>query len=421
MANDLIAEIAPETSDPETLLYLAQGYASRAFYYWVLANQYQFNYQLDPSARCVPIVTDKNKLEVLEKGAPRASVQEVFDQIIGDLNLAIGMLENSVAPEDVLGVDPKRFISLATAHGLRARAYLTMGKYAEAALDAQAAITNFGGAPYSMEEVSKPTFASLTDNAWMWGISVAETDRVVTSGIVNWPSQICSFAYGYVTVGAWRFCSEDLYNSIPYTDVRKGWFLSGNYTSKNLTKAQQEYLNDYVNGDALSYDANQSVYIYPYTNVKFDSYQGVLEQTNSANDIPLMRIEEMYLILAEAQAMSGNPAEGKKTLENFIVEYRDPEYVCEATSAEEIQEEVFQQRRVELWGEGLVYFDYMRLNKGVNRRAAKAPYAFTYDIQPGDPVLIYRIPQGEINANDQISAEDDLPGSPRPAQVDWAE
>ena len=32
---------------------------------------------------------------------------------------------------------------------------------------------------------------------WLWGIYIAETDRVVTSGIVNWISHMGSLNYGY--------------------------------------------------------------------------------------------------------------------------------------------------------------------------------------------------------------------------------
>src|SRR5690625_6462322 len=79
-----------------------------------------------------------------------------------------------------------------------------------------------------------------------------------------------------------------------------------------------------------------------------------------------MRIEEMYLIKAEAEAMSGG--DGKGTLESFVQEYRDPDFVSSASSPEALQEEVFHQRRIELWGEGMNWFDIMRLNKGVDRR-----------------------------------------------------
>lgn len=55
----------------------------------------------------------------------------------------------------------------------------------------------------------------------------------------------------------------------------------------------------------------------PYVNTKFGAYQSVFGNTTNASDWPLMRVEEMYLIKAEAEAMSGNLAAGKSTLETL--------------------------------------------------------------------------------------------------------
>ena len=125
----------------------------------------------------------------------------------------------------------------------------------------------------------------------------------------------------------------------------------------------------------------------------------------------------MYLILAEAQAMGGNPATGAATLQNFVNTYRDPSYVCNASSAAAVQDEVWMQRRVELWGEGLSYFDLMRLNKGIDRRGAGFPAAYVFNIPAGDGTLIYRIPQSEEQANPLISAEDNNPVCSIPTPV----
>ncbi len=403
--NDVIATIDPETTEALPMFYLAQGLANRAFCYWNLANTYQFNYTINPDAPCVPIITEQNRDQVAQEGAPRASVREVYELIMSDLNRAIACLEaGKVDPASVVATKTKRLVTLPAAYGLRARANMSMGKYAEAAADAQAAIANFNGRPYTMEEVSKPGFNNIDDPSWIWGIAIAETDRVVTSGLLNFPSHMCSFAYGYVTVGGWRFCAKDLYDAIPNTDVRKGWWLNEEYTSPNIDAAQQAYLDEYVGN--VSYGYNESIYINPYTNVKFDSYKSVLNQTTNASDVPLMRVEEMYLTLAEAKAMSGDVQGGVQTLVDFVTTYRDANYKFAAESAADVQEEVFQQRRIELWGEGLIWFEYMRLNKGVDRRDACAPYAHTYNIPAQDPVLLYLIPAGEITANDQISDDD---------------
>ncbi|MGN0223897.1 MAG: RagB/SusD family nutrient uptake outer membrane protein, partial [Muribaculaceae bacterium] len=113
----------------------------------------------------------------------------------------------------------------------------------------------------------------------------------------------------------------------------------------------------------------------------------------------------------------GQEGRAKQVLENFVKTYRNPAYTCAASDAEGIQEEVFQQKRVELWGEGLMWFDYMRLNKGVNRLNAMAPNAFRFDMPAGSPQFIYCIPNGEITANKQISDADNNPSSSRPTPV----
>ena len=155
----------------------------------------------------------------------------------------------------------------------------------------------------------------------------------------------------------------------------------------------------------------------PYTNVKFNSYQGVLGQSLNASDIPLMRVEEMYLIKAEGEAMSGNTATAKQTLSKFVRTYRDPAYASLGADAKAIQEEVWMQRRVELWGEGLSFFDIMRLKKGIDRRGHTFPSAFVYNIEYGNDVLLFCIPYDEVAANPGLSESDNNKSMPTPTVV----
>lgn len=414
-ANTVAASISSDTENPELMFYRAQAVGTRGFDYLQLAQLFQFNYSINPGAPCVPIVTDANAQEVEANGAPRASVQEVYDQVLADLSEAIDLLERSgVEPEDMMDVKPRRMISLATAYGLRARAHLAMHKYAEAANDAQSAIGAFHGSPYSIAEVSRPTFTNLDDHSWMWGIAIAETDRVVTSGIVNFPSMTCTFcSNGYVSVGAWKYLNNKVYNQIPSTDVRKGWFLDENCQSVNLNKAEQAYID--------SYGADMT----PYTQVKYAGYNNVVGQSTNASDIPLMRIEEMYYILAEGKVMSGDVAGGKEIFINFIRNYRNPSYNTTASTAEEVQEAIFQDRRVEFFCEGITWFDVMRLNKSVDRRGTNYPNScqlyipsYTEDTSADKTlarILIYCIPQGEVNGNPAITDADNNPSGVRPS------
>src|SRR5690625_698225 len=168
-----------DVEDPTGQFYLAQGLAGRAFSYWVLVQLYQFNYVGNESKPAVPIITNENSNEAALEGAPRATVQEVYDLILSDLNSAIQLLESADA-EGIRRKD-KRYIDLAVAYGLRARVHLTMQKWSEAAADATEAINHSDAVPGSIAEVGKPTFESSSEPNWMWGIIVEETDAVVIS------------------------------------------------------------------------------------------------------------------------------------------------------------------------------------------------------------------------------------------------
>jgi hypothetical protein len=52
---------------------------------------------------------------------------------------------------------------------------------------------------------------------------------------------------------------------------------------------------------------------------------------------------------------------------SFMQNYRDPNYKCTASATDDVVEEIVFQKRVELLGEGLNFFDIKRLNYSVTR------------------------------------------------------
>ena len=400
MANGVIRAYANRAGDPLFQFYLGQAYAFRAFNYFYLAQTYQQTYVGNEEAPCVPIITDANMDVVNAEGCPRATVREVYDFILSDLDKALTLLQQSgVARQS------KNLVSPEVVYGLRARVNMVRGEWAAAAQDAQRVIEAGVAAPYTMDELRAPSLHDINHEAWLWGIDAEETDAPVQTGICNWPSHMGSFSTGYAQVGAWRRVSPALYQSIPDTDVRQGWFLNGQCRSANLSEEQRAYVIDYG--------------MPAYTQVKFAPYNNELGVYLPASDIPLMRIEEMHLILAEAQAMMGDVDAGVKTLINFVSSYRDYAYDCDVRSAEELQEEIWMQRRIEFWGEGHAYFDLMRLGKGVNRRGAGFSEEFTFDIPAGDAALIFPIPDREMNRNPQLE-QNPVAEQPKPIGTDEA-
>ena len=401
-ANTIVSGISPETEDASLQFNRAQGLALRAFSYFQLAQLFQFNIVGHETSPCVPLITDENSDDAAQNGAVRATVQEVYDQIYADIDEAITLLTSAQAAGQ--SRSDKRYIDLATAYGIRARVNLVAQKWAAAAADATSAIEASSATPATIAEVSYPTFSSSTENDWMWGIVIAENDDVVTSGIVCWISHIGSLSYGYSNYTGGMQISPKLYSTISDTDVRKGWWLNENGESANLT-------DDVQNAFAAYAGYTVSQYYNPYTNVKFGPYNGDVAGDINSNDVPLMRIEEMYLIKAEGEAMSG--ADGLSTLNTFVQTYRDPEYNY---SGSDIQHEIWCQRRIELWGEGMSWFDIMRLNTGVDRRSAGFASAYTYVIDYTDANLLWPIPESEIESNPAITTADQNPanGSPSP-------
>jgi len=66
-------------------------------------------------------------------------------------------------------------------------------------------------------------------------------------------------------------------------------------------------------------------------------------------------------------------------------------------------DDVFLQRRIELWGEGFGFFDLKRLHKGVDRNYPGTNHR-TKDVVPaGDPKWVYQIPNAEMQENPLIT------------------
>lgn len=394
-ANALLAEVNPESTSDEAQFYRAQGLATRAYSYFSLVQMFQQPYSaIDPDkALGVPLITEQNADEAAKDGCARATVAETYALILSDLNSAIDVLkDNKHARAD------KRYVDLAVAYGIRARVNLVMENWAAAADDATAAIAATDATPYTRAELARPGFTDSSDHSWMWGVVVAETDRCVTTGICNFPSFMCSLCYGYTSEAAnWRKVNVSLFNQIGSTDVRKGWFLDASGQSSNLNQAELEFL------EAKGAPA--------YTNVKFGPYKGELGTSTNASDIPLMRVEEMYLIQAEAYARMGSTDRAKEVLTTFVTTYRDPSYTTRSATADELADAVWTQRRIELWGEGLSYFDLLRLQKGVDRRGGGFESHTVFNIAAGDNALIYRIPQSELEYN-KLIPNDEVGGNP---------
>lgn len=385
-ANDIILSIDPETADETQKYYLGQAKAVRAFDYLCLAPYYQFRYSASKDLPCVPLVTETTTDFI---NNPRATVEKVYEQIISDLNSAIDLLEGYDRGSDKTRIDQQ------VAYGLRARAHLYMEKWEEAYNDADKAMEGY--APYKENEVSKPAFYSISDHNWMWGINIS-VSMVSKNPYATSPSQLGSFsAYSYTAgVAMYKNISKLLYDKISTTDVRKQWWVNDKLESKALEG--QSWGSASGNDIATLEIEGVKMKFTKYANVKFGMKSG-LGSSNNDNDWCIMRAEEMILIKAEALAQQGNEGGAAKELK-VLMDERDPEGWNKTSVT---ADEVWLQRRIELWGEGFSMADIMRLGKPVVRikggNIGNWPDDFAFNVAPNDPWLLMRIPQKESNNN----------------------
>lgn len=400
VANDVLKSVDLENLSDVAKSYVGQAYAMRAFEYFTLIQIYQFSYKGHEDAAGVPIVTEKTA-EAEANNNPRAAVKDVYKQIMDDLNTAIDYLTDSRSA--------KSEINRQVAYGLRARVNLVMQNWSDAAADAKKAAEGY--TPLSKDAAAAPGFNDVSASNWIWGNIVDESNDIVQSGILNFPSMMCSFTgNGYSPTYACRMINSKLWKEIPSTDVRKGWWIDENLNSPIVDPKYVVHQEDEdEEGNVVKYLAvyNQTGdevadITEPYTNVKFGAYKNQYGNELNACDIPLMRVEEMILIQAEATAMGGNVEEGKRILENFVRTYRDPSYTCNATTAEGVQDAVWFQRRVELWGEGFSFTDLLRLKKPLDRTGANYEVSVRFNLPAESPIFLYLIPEDEENHNEAL-------------------
>jgi tetratricopeptide (TPR) repeat protein len=358
-SNNLIAALDPEEASALQLGYLGSGHAFRAFQYLDMAQMFEFlaNDKV-PSINAagndvlnltVPIVTD-TITEAQARQNPRVPREQMFEFILSDLNKAETYIRGFDRPSKTLP-------NLSVVYGLKARLYMWVGKYAEAEANARLAIEAGNFTPTTQEQWhNKNTgFNELSTPSWMWGSQMQTEDDVVKSGILNWTSWMSNeTTFGYAGAGPYLMIDARVYDRISNADFRK---LSWKAPEGHPLAGKTPYINN-------SLDAALPA----YASVKFRPAGGDVNEykVGAASAYPLMRIEEMYFIEAEAAAHL-NAARGKELFESFMKTYRYADYACSATDTEGIVDEIFFQKRIEFWGEGISFFDYKRLNKPVTR------------------------------------------------------
>lgn len=364
------------------------AYAMRAMFYMDLAQMFaQKTYAIDKNAETVPLVLETTAIEDLATN-PRATNEVMWKQILSDLDKAETYLAD-YKRTDVYTPD------ISVVYGLKARAYLIMEDWANAEKYAKLAQQGYSALTES-QYTSRTSGFNTPDgnNSWMFAVKFKEDDPCIlqNDGDSSWGSQMiievsasgCGYASNY---GTPKRIDYHLYETIPATDFRKKCYVDfaiDNMNEDEAIAALSEY-SDAPEGLLTTAAASPSGNV-GGLELKFRPANGEHANQYAAFtvSVPLMRVEEMMLIEAEAAGMQSE-GRGITLLTNFA-KTRDPQYeygkhvndTYGGNRATGFQNEVWWQRRVELWGEGFATYDIKRFDKGIIRSYANTNHLTGY-------------------------------------------
>lgn len=363
-ANNIIAGLGGNDAvleNDEAKNIMGQAKAMRAYSYFYLAQYYAEGY--NPSEPILPIYTD---VEGIAKALSPTS--DVYDLIVSDLTDAIDLLSTFTRTS-------KNAVNQDVAKGLLAYTYAAMGNYAEVKTITGELINsgNYSIVPRGevayMGDPKIGGFKDVNTSGWMWG-----TDITLDNGLdlVSWWGQIDLFTYSYAWAGDPKTINAELFAAIPADDVRKGQFVDA-----------------YGNG-----------VLYPINKFYPDARE-VAGQRNIETDYVYMRIAEMYLLHAEASAIT-DPTAAITSLKAVLSERVDDVSYLDALSGQALLDEIYLQTRIEFWGEGKSYLAAKRLKKTIttgSNHLSLPSENYAYDSNE----LTFEIPLSEVQNNPNIN------------------
>lgn len=415
-ANLLINRAADGTlTESEKLREIVgQAYTYRAYAYLSLVQHYARGYLIgnpasDPG---VPILFSS---EAPFTSAPRSSVQEIYDQIEDDLNMAISSFENASARPG--GTAGKSQLNIDVAYGLLARTALSKGDW-QAAADAAV--------------MARQDYPLMNEADWKSGFNTNDLSEVIWGSNVIAAETTFFRSYFYLASNTFngsqirnnpKIADRRLVDAIPDTDYRKDVFIiNAPNTNTSAANGQGGFGNDpnYPDEDIFNatVDSLNAVYgittrfnLHPYMHFKLKNKN---PGTIDPDDVIYMRSSEMYLIEAEARTMMGDIPGAQDALRP-LGEERDSAYdVTVFNTQESLMEHIKFQRRLELWGEGFGYTDNIRWDEGIDHAAdggsgaSEVLYQEAYQVErPSvNDDWIFKIPQAEIDANPNLGPGD---------------
>lgn len=430
---------AAKGTDADKLAIKAQCLTYRAYSYLMLSQLYSKRWSDSNNGASTGLVLKtKSDPNDTEYETPLSTLAETYELIYDDLDTAIDYFTQSeYSRDDFFEID------INVAKAVYARAALTREDFVTAAKMAAEA-----RAGYPLMNKADMTAGFHTANSeWIWG-SYGGSDQNL-------------YFYSYQTFIAYNstasvlrsyptMINKELYDEIPETDIRKGWWVNpaklesilaenngtpytlevdsitpGAINSvvtralpKGATEAQAKAIANKIDSEIRS----------SYPDIEPTALTGFYMQFKvGCKDIPgvgdLCHFRSSEMILIEAEALvrqnSGKDSEAQALLiELNAKSERDPNYTTTKTG-DELLKEIWKYRSIELWGEGFDWFDHKRTNRAIERTSRTKTYevsstqkrkgsfdpTLSITIKPNDPDYndwTWAIPDREVDYNSAI-------------------
>jgi len=372
-------EDADAELDGNNRYIMGQAKAMRAYAYFYLAQFYSTGYGTG-TEKILPIYRNTQV-----PNQPKSTSAEVYDFIVENLEDAIENLEgftpaakNQISQDVAKGLLAYTLGARGTTADLQRVVTLTeeiisSGRYPLTTRDQ--VVAQFETPLTAQSKLLNPQsgFNDVSTPSWMWGVDLTLDSEL---DLVSWWGQVDLFTYSYAYVGDAKIIDDGLYAAIRSDDIRKNQFVD-------------------VDGDGKLWPINK---FYWSGRTKYVDNDEVGGQRYVVTDYVYMRVEEMYLLNAEAKAKLGQDGPARDRLKDVLALRLTNYSYVDALSGQALQNEIYLQTRIEMWGEGKSYLAMKRNKATITRGSVHlslAGQSFAYDADE----LTFPIPQAEVLNN----------------------
>ena len=347
----------------------------RALFYFDLVRLYGLPYNYDKTAYGVPNITEPLPTDA-QPG--RATVVENYTQILKDLEEGAELMASNKKPQN-------GYISYYANLALQARVKLYMEDWDGAFKAAKEVIDDKQYSLYSPEDWCHSWTQQFgSESIFELGITPEESDLGTTS-----------LGYYYMRYGQVKNA--------------QGWFLASDYFLNRLGEDDTDVRWGIMGNDEYWVETGTERKGACYKYMGGTDLKGDGKATNTAVNIKIIRLSEVYLIAAEAALHSTLPEAGAEVAAGYLNEIRRrAPKLAPATAATITDDMILDERSKELFGEGHRFFDMIRKNKSIeyNDDFQDVP------VSQRDKVIdrtfykiVLPISQDEMNANATIAKQ----------------